>query len=152
MKKSLILLMTIITIFLVNCNKDPNTVVDIDVQIAYKNDMNKDLLDADIQNHFSSDSIHVYNVNNGVKTERFYGNLDSPRLWEIYKDKNTDTNFLIVGVETDTTLLKLNSHTIDTLTCVIEKSNGNTILKKVWYNGVLKWGDYEVPRIFTIVK
>ena len=155
MKKSLILLMAIFTIFLANCSKEPNkgAIVDINVKIAYKNDMNNDLLVTDIQNHFSSDSIHVYNVNNRVKVERFYGNLDNPRLWEVYKDKITDTNFLIVGVETDTTLLELNGRTIDTLTCVIEKSIGNTILKKVWYNGVLKWGEiYEVPRVFTIVK
>ncbi len=57
-----------------------------------------------------------------------------------------------IGVEVDTTLIMLNKSIMDTLTCSIDRSHGNHIITKVWYNGVLKWGDNGVRRQFVVTK
>jgi len=151
MKNIVIALMVIITLFISNCSKNPITVM-TSMDIAYKDKLGNDLLDSSTQNHYSTDSIHVYNVVNGIKKERYYGNLDNPRLWSIFKIDSLNTYFLGIGLEVDTTLLELNKRTTDTLTCIIDKSNGNRILRKFWYNGVLKWDNVLYPQEITIIK
>ncbi len=99
MKNIFLAFMAIATLLLSNCKKDPKgTVVDIDVNIAYKNSLDEDLLDVNVQNHFSSSNIHVYNVKNGISIERYYPNYDNPRMWEIRRQSPTSISYLIVGI------------------------------------------------------
>jgi len=135
--------MFFIIFFVINCKKEQGkgAIVEIGVEIVYKNNLGEYLLDPTIPNHFSLNDMHVYNVQNGKKIERYYPMLDNPRMLAIFKDTTSKPikYGLDVACEVDTTLLALNQNVTDTIVCSIDKSNGNTIVRKVWYNGVLKW-------------
>lgn len=152
MKNILITFLIIIPLFISNCKKGPgkSAFVSMHVDIAYKDKLGNDLLDPTRQNHFSSDSIHVFNVVNGIKKEVYYPNYDAPHNFVIYKNDSLKSYYLKLFLETDTTLLVLNKTITDTVTCTSEKSNGNWILIKAWYNGVFECdGGYQT---FTIIK
>jgi hypothetical protein len=153
MKNTLFIFMAIISLFLNNCKKDSkgNSVVEINIDISYKDALGNDLLDVTKQNHFSSDSIMLYSLINGKKIEILYPNLSHPKMFYIYKNDSLNLNLLRVSLEQDSTLIELNKRIIDTITCTIDKSNGNEILRKVWYNSVLKW-EYGVTPQITIIK
>ena len=155
MKNILTFSLIAITIFLFSCQKEPvnTTIVSMKVDIAYQDVSGTDLLNPASPNHFSADSIHVYNVVDGVKEERYYSNLDNPTLWDITKPDSSNNYYLRVDVETDTTIIALNK-TIspDTLSCSIDRDHGNFIITKVWYNGDLKWSDNMTPREFVITR
>ena len=146
-----ILFITIAFLLLSNCEKNPST-NNMHVEIAYKDKQGTDLLDPTKQNSFTTNTIHVYNVSNGKKTEVNYPNYDFPHNFRIYKNDDLATFYLSLTIETDTTLLELNNSITDTVTCIAEKSNGIGRLKKVWYNGVMEWDNIANPQGFTIVK
>jgi hypothetical protein len=148
MKTIHIILIAVIFSLLGNCKKDPSksAVVSMHVDIAYNDKLGNDLLDPTRQNHFSSDSIHVFNVVNGIKKEVYYPNYDAPHNFVIYKNDSLKSYYLKLFLETDTTLLVLNKTITDTVTCTSE----NWILIKAWYNGVFECdGGYQT---FTIIK
>ena len=152
MKTIHIILIVVIFPLLGNCKKGPSKSAydSMRVDIAYKDKLGNDLLDPTRQNHFSSDSIHVFNVVNGIKKEVYYPNYDAPHNFLIYRQDSLMTYYLRLFLETDTTLLVLNKTITDTVTCTSEKSNGNWILIKAWYNGVFECdGGYQT---FTIIK
>lgn len=153
MKTIINILIAVLALSLTNCSKDNKKGTDVDerVKIVYENISGEDLLNSATQNYYPANGIHVYNVKNKIKTERFYGNLDNPRMWEIV-ETTPDRYSLWVDIETETTLLELNKDVVDTVKCIIDKSDGNTTIRKVWYNGIVKWDNISVPRIFTIVK
>lgn len=138
---------------LINCNKDSNNnsiVVSTYIDIAYNNYAGNDLLDTSTLNHFIASNIKVFTINNEKKTEINNINMSYPHDFFIYKNDSLKENLLRLFFENDTTLLQLSQNSMDTITVTIDKSNGNTLLNKVWYNGVLKWdGGYH---IITIVK
>lgn len=154
MKNMLITFVLIIPLIITNCKKEPSksVVVTMHVDIAYQNKSGNDLLDSTIQNAFLTKNIHVYNVTKGIKKEVYYPTADYPHNFEIYKQDNLTPFYLRLFLETDTTLLELNQSITDTITCISERSNGNFLLKKLWYNGVMKWGNDPVPQEFTIIK
>ena len=152
MKTIHIILIVVIFSLLGNCKKGPSKSAydSMHVDIAYKDKLGNDLLDPTRQNHFSSDSIHVFNVVNGIKKEVYYPNYDAPHNFVIYKNDSLKSYYLKLFLETDITLLVLNKTITDTVTCTSEKSNGNWILIKAWYNGVFECdGGYQT---FTIIK
>ncbi len=100
---------------------------------------------------FTADSIHLYNVVRGVKKE-VNNRADYPHNFFIYKNEELQKYVLRVFLEVDTTFLELNRHITDTITCVFERSDNHFIIRKVWYNGNVKWDDYAVSREFTIMK
>jgi len=126
-------------------------IIDNKVDIYYKNSSNEDLLDTAVTSSFTADSIHLYNVVAGVKKE-VNNRADYPHNFLIYKNEDLQKYVLSVFVEVDTTLLELNRNITDTITCAIEISEENFIIRKVWYNGNLKWDDYAVSREFIIMK
>ncbi|MGD0341308.1 MAG: hypothetical protein ABSA76_06345 [Bacteroidales bacterium] len=142
MKNISLIFVVLFSLSLSNCI--PDVIVETDVDIGYKNNIGEDLLDTATQNHFSVSSIHVYNVVKDIKNE----NHDLI----VYNNESLNQYFLKVFLEFDTTLLKLNELDTDTITCVIDRSHHDTIIRKVWYNGILKWDDRRVPRSFTILK
>ena len=146
--------MAIIAIFLVNCKKEPGkgVVVSTYMNITYIDNAGRDLLDPSTPNYFSASGIHVFNFVKGIKKEVYHTNYDLPQNFNIYKSDPLKNNSMMLSFETDTTLLQLNQSTTDTITCIIDKSNGSWILKKVWYNGDLKWDDLMLPQETTIVK
>ncbi len=153
MNKDLYLLLLISVLTAGGCKlESPNEVViDNKVDIYYINSLHEDLLDTAVNGSFTTDSIHLYNVVRGVKKE-VINRADYPHNFFIYKNEEFKKYVLRVFLETDTTLLELNRNITDTITCVFERSEDNFIIRKVWYNGNVKWDDYATSREFTIMK
>jgi len=137
----------------VSCRLESSNEVVIDnkVDIYYINSQHEDLLDTAIIGSFRDDSIHLYNVVNGVRKE-VNNRADYPHNFVIYKNEGLRKYVLRVFLETDTTYLELNSRITDTITCLFDFTGNNFIIRKVWYNGSVKWEDYAVSREFTIMK
>lgn len=144
----------IISLLYCSCSKNDGkeAIVDTGVTISYKNSTGADLLAPTTQNYFNPINFHIYDVVNGNKKEVYYPNFDYPQNFYIYKNDSTHLYYLKVFVETDTTLLELSKNITDTIISVIDKSNGNSIVRKVWYDGLLKWDNFNIPRQFTIIK
>jgi hypothetical protein len=153
MKKRLHLFIFILVIIAGGCKlESPNEVIiDNSVDISYINNMHEDLLDTAVNAGFKADSIHLYNVVNGVRNE-VNNRADYPQNFFIYKNEDFNKFVLRVFLEVDTTFLELNRNITDTIVCAFNKSTYSFIIKKVWYNGNLKWSDYATSREFTIMK
>jgi hypothetical protein len=151
MKNTQIAFMVIMIFTLCNCVSKEPLMDSAIMDIAYKDKSGNDLLNSSTQNHYSADNIHIFNVTNGIKKEVYHVTIDDSQPFFIYKEDLLSEYFLRFYFATDTTLLQLNQTTTDTLTCVIDKSNGR-LLKKLWYNGVLKWDDTMSSQMVTIIK
>lgn len=152
MKTLLISFISLLILFLGGCKKDGSVYVAQYVDIAYTDNLNKDLLDPSDSNGFSFSNIRVFSLINNVKAEIYHANLTYPRDIMLYKNESLNQYFLRVTLEQDTTLLQLNPNITDTITCTIDRSEGNSIIKKVWYNGDLKWEYGKVGAVITIRK
>lgn len=125
----------------VGCDKktDCCTIIDVDVQILYKNESGQNLINSN--DDFKESNIKVY-YKNGNEFEYIYnGNLDSPNMHRIHEDENGN---LILTVfpsnyyegNQSTTLVELNQNEIDTLVCEFELGDNREICKKAWLNGI----------------
>lgn len=153
MKKNLIILI-FITLLLNNaCKKEPakNAIISTYMFISYQDKSGNDLLDSNTPGYYSAGNIHIYKMVNGVKTEVNHPTADSPHDFSIYKDDSLNRYYLLLYLD-NPSYLQLNQNTIDTITCDIEQSNGNILLKKFWYNGQLYWNDLANPQRITIIK
>jgi hypothetical protein len=153
LKVSNLIRLLVLILLAAGCKLDsPNPVViDNTVDIYYINSLHEDLLDTAIDGSFTADSIRLYNVVNGIKKE-VNNRIDYPYNFFIYRNEQFQKYVLRVFLEVDTTLLMLNRNITDTLTCTFERSDDSFIIRKVWYNGYLKWDDYAASREFTIMK
>jgi hypothetical protein len=132
--------------------ESPNEfVIDNHVDIYYINSRHEDLLDTAVIGSFTTDSIHLYNVIRGVKKE-VNNRVNYPHNFFVYMNEELQKYVLRVFLEVDTTYLELNRNITDTITCRFEKSEDNFFIRKVWYNGNVKWDDNAVSREFTIMK
>jgi len=148
MKKILIAFIALLILPFGSCKKN-HTIESAMIEIAFKDKSGNDLLDSSTQNNYSESSIHLFNVVNGVKKE-VNTPYDIPHNFVIFKNESLNQNFLRVFFETDTTLLQLDQNMVDTLICLIDRTNGH-LLKRLWYNGEPKW-NYMNPNVITIVK
>lgn len=150
--KKLLLFLVMVPFLFSNCKKDPkqSVVVSTYIDIAYKDNLGVDLLNPSIANYFSPTNIHVFTLVDGVKKEVNNPMMDYPHDYLIYKNDSLNLYFIRVFLH-DTTILQLNQTITDEITCTIDKSNGNEIIRKLWYNGILKW-EYPVAQVITIVK
>jgi hypothetical protein len=153
MKNLFVLCTCVILLCLINCKResDNSTIVSTHIDIAYKDAFGNDLLNESNQNYYSKDNIHVYTIINGVKTDVYNNMMAYPRDFMIYKNDELNSYFIRFFLESDTVLVKLNQNTTDTIISTIDTSNGNQILRKLWYNGSLKW-EFGVEQVITIVK
>jgi hypothetical protein len=153
MKKKYPLFLIILLALSGACKLDsPNEVIiDNIMDIYFINSLEEDLLDSAGSGRFYPDSIHVYNVIRGVKNE-VDNRTDYPHNFFIYKNDFAGKNALRLFIEVDTTILQLNKNSSDTITCVFDRSQTLFVIRKVWYNGDLKWDDYATNREFTILK
>jgi len=147
MKKILIAFIALLILPFGSCKKN-HTIESAMIEIAFKDKSGNDLLDSSTQNNYSESSIHLFNVVNGVKKE-VNKPYDIPHNFVIFKNESLNQNFLRVFFETDTTLLQLDQNMVDTLICLIDRTNGH-LLKRLWYNGEPKY--YMNPNVITIVK
>ena len=153
MKSLLVLCTTVILLCLINCKRESGKaiVVTTSIDIAYNDSFGNDLLNESTQNYFSKNNIHVYTIINGVKTDVYNNMMDYPRDFLIYKNIELNNYFIRFFLESDTVLVQLNQNTTDTIISTVDKSNGNEILRKLWYNGSLKW-EFGVAPVITILK
>jgi hypothetical protein len=147
----LFLLISVLTAGSCKLESPNEVVIDNKVDIYYMNSLREDLLDTAVTGSFKTDSIHLYNVVRGVKME-VSNRADYPHNFFIRKNEEFKKYVLRVFLEVDTTLLELNRSTTDTITCLFDRSEDNFIIRKVWYNGNVKWEDYATSREFTIMK
>lgn len=145
------LLISVLIVTSCKLDSPDDVIIDNQVDIYYSNILQEDLMDTAVTGSFYADSIHLYNVVKGVKKE-VINRADYPHNFVIYKNAELQKYVLRVFLEVDTTFLQLNSHITDTITCVFQRSYTSLIIRKVWYNGNLKWDNYAVSREITIIK
>jgi hypothetical protein len=153
MKKKLHQFLFVLVIIAGGCKLEPQNevIIDNNVDIYYINTVQEDLLDTAVNGGFTADSIHLYNIVKGVKNP-VYNRTDYPQNFFIYKNEVFNKYVLRVFLEVDTTFLELNRNITDTIICAFDRSPNSLIIRKVWYNGNLKWADYATSREFTIMK
>ncbi|MDP4290463.1 MAG: hypothetical protein Q8908_05230 [Bacteroidota bacterium] len=152
MKNSFIILSVLIPFIFIGCKKNPPSVtITTMVDIAYKDKSGKDLLNPSTENCFSVNNIHIYHLVNGIKEEVFRPQMTYPHDFFIYKNNELNQYFIRVFLLSDPVLVELNPTITDTLSFTADKYGASQILRKVWYNGELKW-EFPVEQKFTIIK
>lgn len=153
MKKTGIILIIALSLVLFNCKRDSNnsSVVSTHMDISYLDKLGKDLLNPLVSGYFAPGDIHVYTLTGNVKAEVNNERMTYPHDFMIYKNEELNRYFIRFFLEADTVIVKLNESISDTLTCVIDKSNGNQILRKFWYNHKLEW-EFGIDQKITIIK
>ncbi|MEM9328458.1 MAG: hypothetical protein AAGA85_22510 [Bacteroidota bacterium] len=154
--RRLFILLPLITAFACNQKDEPICCTNIDtiISIKYLNGQGENLID--LGQYVESD-IEVYHKSDGNWERYFQGNLDHPK--GIRFDQLEDGYYLTVFPSTITdaqglseTKIEFTSSDFDILKTVVDKSNGNEIVTKVWLDDELKWEAYENERVFEVVK
>jgi hypothetical protein len=151
--KKIITFLLCVTFISNSCTKDKGkgSVVSTHMDISYQDKSGNDLLNPQTPGYYDASNIHVYKIVNGIKKEINNPMMDSPRDFFIYKEKEDSVYYLRIFLD-NPTYLQLNQNTTDTMTCEIDHSNDNLILKKFWVNGKLYWIDIQGLQMITIVK
>lgn len=166
----MIKLLVITTIvFLINsCEKEKNdmTIVELTMDISYKDHNGVDLLDPIKENSFKKEQINLYHYIDGESKLFYQENLDYQKGFNIYKEEGiSDYYYLRITAPNDydnglemnpyeaITLLELDENIIDTIKCKIEKGENSLVCKQIIYNDIVVW-DWEdnIERRFTIIK
>ncbi len=157
-KNNTLIFIGILIFFAVSCKKSKNNSVVIDavVDIQFVNEQNENLIGQVETVDFNN--LKIYYLING-KSELFSkGNLEHPKGYMIFKDKNGKKIvrlFLNTQGRAPITLIQFNKADTDTVKCEFYKKDGSIICKKVWYNNALKWevnGNSSKNREILIVK
>lgn len=130
---------------------------DLGVGIKYENEAGENLFEG--EDALKLSDITVYHK---VKEEwevYFKGNLDSPKGLSIHEVEGVVYLHVSASIETDAeniseTKLEFPDGEEDILRTEIYKNRGNTNVRKVWFNGELKW-DPQVDkgrRFISVVK
>ena len=147
MPKLILLLWCLFSLQQVNAQKSNQTkpkgntafYVNVNIDIAFKDKGGVDLLDSTQASHLSAKDILLYNIVKGEKIKVDKPHMDHPNNHFLYRDENTQTNYVRVYLECEKVLLQLSPTSTDTITCKIKKTKGNTHIEKVWYNKQLVW-------------
>jgi hypothetical protein len=115
----------------------------INLQISYTNSAKADLLDPATPNGIRKDDVDIYYLQNGVKTQVYYPNLDYPKNFRISQTGMGNKYFLLLWASTHedrnsitTTYINVRNRFEDTVTAEVTRYGGRRSLKKVWINGV----------------
>ena len=136
-----ILVLGMLIIGNVGCDKETDccTIIDVDVQILYKNELDQNLINSNTD--FEESNIKVY-YKNGNEFEYIYkGNLASPNMHRIDEDENGNLILTIFPSNyyesnQSTTLIELNQNVVDILVCEFELGSNREICKRAWLNGI----------------
>lgn len=141
LKLALNLLVTILVLVMSSCEREPDccTIIDVNVQILYKNNLGKNLINSSA--NFDESNIKVYFKNGNKFDYNYYGNLDSPNMHRVDKDENENLVLIVYPSNfyegnKSTTLIELNQNVVDTLVCEFELGSNKQICKKSWLNGI----------------
>jgi len=135
------LLNGILFIGMSSCEKkdDCCPIVDVDVQIYYKNESGDNLINSVYE--YQESNIKIYYKNGDAFEYVYNANLDYPNMHHV--DTNGNGNLLLTVYPSNyyegnqsTTLIELNSNVRDTLVCEFELDSNREICKRAWLNGV----------------
>lgn len=133
--------MGILLFGITSCNDTTNccAIIDTNIQILYKNQLGENLINS--HSDFEESNIKVYYKNGNEFQYMYNGNLDSPKMYRIHEDENSNSILTIYpsnfydGI-VSTTLIELNQNVVDTLVCEFELDSNREICTKAWLNGV----------------
>lgn len=151
--------MIFIAILFASCTSDKesnNVIIARQIEFHVLDNQGNDLLNPQIQSNFNNiDKIKLYHIINGEAVLFDRPNLDFPKGYLIYKRENEDIYRINLTVNpngnTTTTLVEWNSNDTDTIKCDLNNYDYNSVISKVWYNGVLKY-DGVGESYFEVVK
>jgi hypothetical protein len=132
--------------------------MDTDLDILVTDKGGNNLLNPSFPDSFKEDSIKIYYIIKGVKTEVFKPNLDYPRMFYIWNDGD-DGEYRMRLFPNDAdddqypkTLIEWETDNLDTLACHFKRNMNNVICDEIWLNGMLLDDEITGNRMFTIVK
>jgi hypothetical protein len=177
MKSSFKMMLVAAAAILSSCSEHESTVVDVNFYLLVKNAGGENLFDSATTGYYAKDSIRLYRLENGVKTELYRPNLDASRNFVIVQNSNDEYGMMVLADEgtgeqsqTTTTLIQWqlkDSHNVDTVQTYIDKRYTDSfisiVLKKITYNGTVvwdratnpsgtQWGDTSYERLVEVVK
>lgn len=146
-------------VLLSSCSEHGGTVIDLGFYLSVKNDEGKNLLDSATEGYYVEDSIRLYRLADGVKTEIYHPTYNAQRNFLILKNANEQNCMMVLADEgtgdqsqTTTTLIQWqlkDSNNVDTVQTYIYKkitdSNTLIVLKKITYNGTVVWDNATDP-------
>ncbi len=133
------------------CDKDKDccVLVDVNVDLLYKNAQGENLINS--EEDFEASKIKVYYKKGNEFEYAFNANLDAPNMHRLGEDGNG--NLILTVYPSDyyegnqsTTLIELNPNVVDTLVGEFNLENGSRICTKAWLNGL------EMENRFLIVE
>ena len=134
------LLLTLVILGVLGCKNDSDccAVVDVDVQILYKNERGENLINSSAD--FAESNIRIYYKNGDDYEYAYNANLDSPNMFLIYANENMDSILTVFPSDYytgnfSTTLIELNDNVVDTLLCAFDLGDNNRICRRAWLNG-----------------
>lgn len=142
-----------------SCSEHGGTVKDLGFYLSVKNAEGKNLLDSATEGYYVKDSIRLYRLADGVKTEIYHPTYDAQRNFVVLKNVNNENCMMVFADEgtgnqsqTTTTLIQWklkDSNNVDTVQTYINKkitdSNTSIVLKKITYNGTVVWDSATDP-------
>ncbi len=162
MKKLVIVL--VLGMIILSCSNGSDgpitgVIVDTGVHIKYLDENGNNLID----NEIVESKINIYHKINNEWVGYYRSNLDYPKGIRIDEIENERYLLLFVSGVVDgnniseTKIEFSNRNELDIIKTLIDNSNGNTIVHKVWYNGIVKWewewdSSKQTDRMFDIVK
>ena len=148
--KKLILFIFLLALF--SCNKSNDQVfVETAFSFSCFNQNGQDLLDTLQPNASKPSAINIYYLLEGKKIKQFNKNLDFPKSFFIFYDKERKAFVLQLFPNADKKYFDKNNCAItyidwgnnqeDTVKCQYKTypNNHNIQVTKIWYNQVLKW-------------
>jgi len=144
-------------------NPRQEVILDLKSDILVVNKKEQNLLNPSTPNSLNKDSIKIYYLISGKKTEMFNKNLDAARQFMIFQvgaenDNYANEYFIRIfanehgiinkdGHEIATTYIEWNNNDIDTLVAQIRRSGPSIFCEKISYNSVVKWDITSTPKI-----
>lgn len=105
-----------------------------------------DLLDPESTSPINLQTIKVYYLLNGTKTEINRGNLDAPRMYSVSPPEGNRNKYNITLFLNDedpanitTTYFEWDKDTTDVFKAEVSRKKNNSIVTKVWLNDILVW-------------
>lgn len=159
MKK--LVLVLVLGMVILSCSNDNDiplvgVVVDTGVNIKYLDENGNNLLNGEID----ESNINIYHKINNEWVGYYESNLDYPKGIVVRERDNEKYLVLFVSIIVDensiseTKIEYSNRNEGDIIKTLIDNSNGNRIVRKVWYNSILKWEwdpSEETDRMIEIV-
>jgi hypothetical protein len=130
--------------------------IDTGISVKYLNEKGQNLFELGSEGYEESE-INVYHKVNGQWVAYYRHNLDDPK--GIRLDEREDGTYLVIFPSTEIvernyseTKIEFSDSDSDIIKAEIDQSGPNTVVTRVWYNGVLKWEAYETERMFEVLK